>query len=394
MSAANPDAPLTGAAQTIDRQTLTAIIWICFSVASLFVALRLAVRWRQNRSLLADDYCILWAWACLLTMSALQTRQLDALYYTTHLAAGRIPVTAEAGPMTEELTRWQFPIIKLFWTVLWSVKASFMALFYRLVRPFAVRRRLWYCVAVFASLAYVGCWLASTLTCSPPSDYFRAGKCNSPHEIWMQTFNVLYSTAVDIASDLMIMALPLTVLPSLQLDARRKVGLGVAFSLAVIIICVAVVRMTQIVRGGTVDLVGLAIWGAVETATAVVVGSLPPLKALLTRGVRKYHSSAKKPSQRYYAGGGHGSVPGTTAGGAGGGGGVGGGGYGPDTRSRSVMVTESIPLDDMHRSSQMDGRIYVQRTYETHVEHDNSSREGDDDDEAAIVKGKTKAWAA
>ncbi|TIC91890.1 hypothetical protein CH35J_010859 [Colletotrichum higginsianum] len=205
----------------------------------------------------------------------------------------------------------------------------------------------------------------------------------------MQTFNVLYSTAVDIASDLMIMALPLTVLPSLQLDARRKVGLGVAFSLAVIIICVAVVRMTQIVRGGTVDLVGLAIWGAVETATAVVVGSLPPLKALLTRGVRKYHSSAKKPSQRYYAGGGHGSVPGTTAGGAGG-----GGGYGPDTRSRSVMVTESIPLDDMHRSSQMDGRIYVQRTYETHVEHDNSSREGDDDDEAAIVKGKTKAWAA
>ncbi|GKT51421.1 uncharacterized protein ColSpa_11602 [Colletotrichum spaethianum] len=310
-------------------------------------------------------------------MTSLQTRQLDALYYTTYLSAGRIPVTTETGVKTEDLTRWQFPIIKLFWTILWSVKASFMAVFYRLVKPFTVRRRLWYCVAVFAFLAYIGCWLASALTCSPPSDYFKAGKCNTPHEVWMQTFNVIYSTTVDIASDLMIMVLPITVLPSLQLDKKKKVGLGLAFSLAIIIICVAIVRMTQVIQGKTVDLVGLAIWGAVETATAVVVGSLPPLKALLTRGVKKYHSSQKKTTQRY---GGQKSQPGAMS------------SYGPNTTSRSVMVTESIPLDDLHRSGQMDGRVYVQKTYETHVEQDYSSRE--DNDEVAIVKGQAKAWAA
>ncbi|KZL79571.1 hypothetical protein CI238_07244 [Colletotrichum incanum] len=375
-AAANTDLPLTGAAQSINRQTLTAIIWICFSVASLFVALRLTVRWRQNHSFLADDYWIIWAWMCLLTMASLQTRQLDALYYTTYLSAGRIQVTAETVAKTEDLTRWQFPIIKLFWTVLWSVKASFMAVFYRLVKPFTVRRRLWYCIAAFAFLAYIGCWLASTLTCSPPSDYFQAGKCNSPHEIWMQTFNVIYSTTVDIASDLLIMALPITVLPSLQLDRKKKIGLGLAFSLAIIIICVAIVRMTQVIRGETVDLVGLAIWGAVETATAVVVGSLPPLKALLTRRVKKYHTSTKRNTQRY---GGQKSQPATMS------------SYGPNTTSRSVMVTESIPLDDLHRSNQMNGRIYVQKTYETHFEHDNSSREYDD--EATIVKGQTNAGA-
>ncbi|GKT68585.1 hypothetical protein ColTof4_01008 [Colletotrichum tofieldiae] len=65
--------------------------------------------------------------------------------------------------------------------------------------------------------------------------------------------------------------------------------------------------------------------------------------------------------------------------------------YGPNPTSRSAMVTESIPLDDLHRSNQMNGRIYVQKTYETHVELDNSSR--DDDDEAAIVRAQTKAWA-
>ncbi|OLN95492.1 hypothetical protein CCHL11_05179 [Colletotrichum chlorophyti] len=373
---ANPDAPLTGAARSVDQHSLTAIIWICFSVATLFVSLRLAVRWRQNRSFLADDYWIIWAWMCLLTMASIQTKQLDALFYTTYLSAGRIPVSAETVHMTEELTRWQFPIIKLFWTVLWSVKASFMAVFFRLVKPFTVRRRLWYFVAGFALVAYIGCWLASTLTCSPPSDYFKAGKCNKPHELWMQTFNVLYSTSVDVTTDVMIMALPLTVLPSLQLDKKKKIGLGVAFSLALIIICVAIVRMTQVINGEVVDLVGLAIWGAVETATAVVVGSLPPLKALLSRRMKQYHSSAKPTGQKYGHGTDKAGLPST---------------YGPNTASRTVMVTESIPLDDMHRSQQLNGRIYVQRTYETHVENDASSR--DDDDEVAIVKDRGPGWA-
>ncbi|KAK1998391.1 hypothetical protein LX36DRAFT_710897 [Colletotrichum falcatum] len=322
-AAADPDAPLTGAAQSI-----------YFSIATLFVALRLAVRRRQNRHFLADDYCIVWAWMCLVTMAGLQTRQLDALYYTTYLTAGRIPVGAETAARTEDLTRWQFPIIKLFWTVLWSVKASFMAVFYRLVKPSPVRRILWYCVAVFATLAYVGCWVASTLSCSPPSDYFKAGS-------------------------------------------------QFAFSLAVVVICVAVVRMTQVLRGQHVDLVGLAVWGAVETATAVVVGSLLPLKSFLARGVASYHSSASK-------GGGGGSsskrrgIRQSQPGGA--------GTYVPDTTSRSVVVTQSIPLDDLHRSRQTNGRIYVQTTYETHTAREDSSR--DDNDEAAIVRSQANSWPA
>lgn len=184
----------------------------------------------------------------------------------------------------------------------------------------------------------------------------------------MQRFNVLYSTTVDITTDLMIMALPIAVLPSLQLDFRRKVGLAVAFSLGIIIITVAVIRMTQVIVGETVDLVGLAIWGAIETATAVIVGSLPPLKALLSRGVKKYGSNKRSA----YA---NGPSKGTA-----------GNGYGPSSVSRTVMVAESIPLDDMHRSSQKDGGIYVSRTYETRSEEcDSSSRE---DDEVGIVKGR------
>ncbi|KAF4964304.1 hypothetical protein FSARC_7749 [Fusarium sarcochroum] len=340
----DPDAPLTGASRSVDRHGLVIIIWVCFTVATLFVSLRLFVRWRQNRRFLADDYWITWAWLCTLTMAILQTQQMESLWYMTYIIAGRIAIDPkEVVAQRKELVRWQFPIIKMFWIVLWSVKASFMSLFYRLVRPFTIILRCWYCVAVFTALALI-------------------------------SFNVIYSTTVDITTDLMIMALPIAVLPSLQLDKKKKIGLGIAFSLGIIIICVAIVRMSQVIVGNKVDLVGLAIWGAVETATALIVGSMPALKSLLTRGVKKYASSRSgrtdptaydsRSSQRRR---GHGSA----------------------MTPRAIVISDCIPLDDIHHSGQVDGGIYVQTTFETATERDDYSSRGDDD-EAAIVKGTIK----
>ncbi|KAM0192386.1 hypothetical protein ACHAPI_008333, partial [Fusarium lateritium] len=193
-------------------------------------------------------------------------------------------------------------------------------------------------------------------------------------EKWRQSFNVIFSTAVDISSDLMIMALPIAVLPSLQLDKKKKIGLGVAFSLGIIIICVATIRMSQVVVGDKVDLVGLAIWGAVETATALVVGSLPALKGLLSRGIKKYTTSRSgrtdptdydsRNSQRRR-------------------------GQGSAMTPRAIMVSDCIPLDDMHQSDQVDGGIYVHKTFDMAMERDETSSR-DEDDETAIVKPRVK----
>ncbi|KAM0211133.1 hypothetical protein ACHAPQ_010158 [Fusarium lateritium] len=323
----NPSAPFTGTARSVDRRGLVIIIWVCFTVATLFVSLRLFVRWRQNRRLLADDYWIIWAWTCTLTMAILQTEQMDSLWYMTQLQNGRLAYDPkELVRQRTELSKWQFPIIKMFWIVL-----------------------------------------------CPPSRYFNSG-CDTPQEKWRQSFNVIFSTAVDISSDLMIMALPIAVLPSLQLDKKKKIGLGVAFSLGIIIICVATIRMSQVVVGDKVDLVGLAIWGAVETATALVVGSLPALKGLLSRGIKKYTTSRSgrtdptdydsRNSQRRR-------------------------GQGSAMTPRAIMVSDCIPLDDMHQSDQVDGGIYVHKTFDMAMERDETSSR-DEDDEVAIVKPRVK----
>ena len=161
------------------------------------------------------------------------------------------------------------------------------------------------------------------------------------------------------------MALPIASLPALQLDNRKKVGLGVVFALGAVIICVSVVRMTQVVVKDAVDLVGLALWSAVETSTALVVGSLPPLKSFLVRGVRKY--SSKMSNGKIYPADGTSGQSGTR-------------------QSRAVIVSESIPLDERHESCHADGGIYVQKTIATSSIHDRPGR----DDEAEVMGLETR----
>lgn len=365
----HPNGPLSGTASHVNRRGLVAVIWVCFSVSTAFLIARLSVRLSTRRKLLADDIWMILAGLSMLTMCILQTVQQDSLWFVLELAAGRIKADdSTTTRQFEQLARWQFPIIKLFWITLWSVKASFLAIFFRIVQPFYVRRRLWYGAAIFVSLAFLGCVLSSILTCNPVSDYFRAGKCISAADLNRQRFNLVFSTVVDIVSDIIILCIPLMVVASLQLDNRKKIGLAVVFTLGLLVICMSVIRLTQGITGDVIDLVGLTVWGAVETAIAVIVGSLPALSGLVTRRYGKYGHSQQGPDDSR----------GRTAEDS----------YSLGSKSRTVMLAECIPLDDNHRSAQLNGRIYVQRMFETHVVENDASSKGSDKDVAVV---KTRA---
>ncbi|KAJ0298690.1 hypothetical protein COL516b_009775 [Colletotrichum fioriniae] len=314
----DPNAPLFGVAHNVSRPALTAYTWANVATSYIFLSLRLLVRWRRNRHLLRDDVWMVFAWVCLLTMAVLQMQQMDSLWYVVELEAGRfVPASEEEAELRlEQWLRWSYALTYLFWTGLFAVKAR---------------------------------------------------KCLSPKEVYFYRFSIFFSTAADVFTDLLIMSLPIAVLPSLQLDFRKKFGLAVAFCLALITILTAIVRMTQVLKGKTVDMVGLAVWSLTELGTAIIVGSLPPLKALLTRGMRKYNGSRTNRNKSYINCRGE---PGNT--------------YGPNNTSRSVMVAESIPLDDRHRSEQFDGGIYVQKTCEVRVE--GASKRTNDEEEGVVTK--------
>lgn len=97
--------------------------------------------------------------------------------------------------------------------------------------------------------------------------------------------SISYSTAVDVLTDLMIMALPIGLLPSLQVNRQQKIGLAGIFCVGFIVIAAALLRLSQIVGQARSDPVGLAVWGLVESSISVVVGTLPALKTFFGRAL-------------------------------------------------------------------------------------------------------------
>lgn len=167
---------LTGTAKGLSQNGLIAVQWVGAATAGCFLSLRCYARWREAGRLFWDDYWMLAAYVILIANAVLQTLQAPSLYYMVYLLNGLVPVDEKTPILGLEYAKYEFVIIGLFWTVLWCVKGSFLALYYRLLEGQRVYRRIWYGCVVFIILAYIGCWIASIWTCHPPSTYFEFGK--------------------------------------------------------------------------------------------------------------------------------------------------------------------------------------------------------------------------
>lgn len=187
---------------TLRHAVLLAIIWSCFGGALLIVTGRTAVRLKIAKRPSAEDYWVLFALAALLALCVLETIQLPSLYYMTAVLEGKVAFSMSMITYSETYLRYQFPITCLYWTVLWSIKAGFLALYFKLFKELTIYRRVWYGLAVFTLLAYAACWASLAVSCGTLDNFFRFNQCSSEQSIWMSNFNVYLSTSVDVFTDL------------------------------------------------------------------------------------------------------------------------------------------------------------------------------------------------
>ncbi|MCJ1277129.1 hypothetical protein MMC21_004939 [Puttea exsequens] len=281
-------AGLQGIGRHLGPGGLIALTWAATAFAAAFVAARTYIRLTRVGGLAWDDYWIYLAWTILGVNSVLQTMQAESLYYLDKYASGLVPADERLVREGGKYVRYEFVIIAFFWTVLWGVKASFLALYWKLFEKQAVYRRWWIAVTAVAFGAYVGCWVASALNCHPASAYFEFGKCTKASDRTGSLISVSYSTTVDVLTDLMIMLLPLHMLWKVRLTLRQKLGLAVVFLLAGITMIVAITRAAQISRKTFSDGVLLAVWGIIESTVSVIIGCLPPFKAIFRPRAASY----------------------------------------------------------------------------------------------------------
>ena len=260
---------------SVSHQNLLILIWTCFSCALLVVSLRGFVRWKLMGSHrpTADDCWTLLALTSLLALCILDTLQLPSLYYITAVLQGSIPLSEELIYHTQRHLRFQFPIVVLFWTVLWSVKAAFLALYFRLFVDLTFYRRVWYFLAVFTLLAYGGCITTLALSCGPNiSNFFGFATCATPEHVWASNFSVYFSTIIDVFTDLCIMAMPLRLIYSVKVTWSQRLGLVTVFGLGFVMIAFAIVRANQVlVAKQFVNLTLLMVWSTLAASICKLI---------------------------------------------------------------------------------------------------------------------------
>ncbi|KAB8237011.1 uncharacterized protein BDW43DRAFT_308023 [Aspergillus alliaceus] len=178
---------------------LSGITWTGVAPGIAFIATRTAIRLRKMKRLLADGY-------------------FERTYNNNTIACDTFISNSS--------------FVGLFWTVLWAIKGSFLALFWMISDGLPTHRRACSGIALFAFLANVS---------------------------------------------------PLRLLQKAKINKHQKLGLAVVFCVGFIIIATAIVRAIEITGKSYSDQVGLAVWSIAESSISVIVGCLPPFKSFISK---------------------------------------------------------------------------------------------------------------
>ncbi|ERS99625.1 uncharacterized protein SPSK_09221 [Sporothrix schenckii 1099-18] len=262
---------------------------------------RLAVNGQWWHEIRMEDIWLLLSYLFFVTVSVLYLYIVPAFFRLTLLGEGLIEPYATATEDALFIQKGLFAASACLWFCLWSAKFSLLCMYKKLFDKLAQYNRLWWALVIFSTLALVGCIVTLFEACENMTAWFSVGACVSQRDIVHAAISMWYGYAVDLLTDLLIMALPLRLLIGLQMPLSRKISISCLFCLGFVCIIASTIRVTQINNGTRQPTVPwLALWGTVESATAVVIANSPNLY----RTIKRQTSRAK-----YY--GGHGSYENT-----------------------------------------------------------------------------------
>jgi hypothetical protein len=167
----------------VDQSDLLVVSWSLFGIAAIFFFLRIGVRLRYSKTLYWDDGFACFAIICLLAHVVVFTVMAPDMFLTLKLEklAGNkkrqtappdmvgMPDMSQMAQISARITRYlkmQFAETFLFWTCLWSVKASFLAFFKRLTNNLKAHIVAWWIIVAITALAFAGCVISYPISCN------------------------------------------------------------------------------------------------------------------------------------------------------------------------------------------------------------------------------------
>lgn len=245
-----------------------------------------------------------------------------------------------------------FYIIEVLYFALVSfLKMSLLLFFLRIFPTPIVRRLLWGTIAfnVTFGLTFI---FVGIFQCQPISYYWQ--KWDGEHEGTCMNINAVgwANAAISIALDIWMLAIPLSQLKSLNLHWKKKVGVGIMFSVGTFVTIVSILRLQSLVSFATStnltwDQYDVSNWSTIEINVGIICACLPTLRLILVRMFPRQLATTKYSGNKYYANQGKST---------------------PRSRSRTVGDDESASGSDPNRT------IVCQTTFE--VEYGENDKGG------------------
>jgi hypothetical protein len=166
-------------------------------------------------------------------------------------------------------------------------KISALYLFVRLFRP---RPFLLATYTTMGFLVVAGLWmtLSGFFFCAPihyfwdVSDEVRSDHCLPEGPVWFT------NAGIQIATDIIILILPMPLLWKLQMPRRQKFGVVAVFGLGIVVIATSSARLSQLsimvrAKDFTKTNAQAVLWSSLEANISIICACLPPLHPLLSR---------------------------------------------------------------------------------------------------------------
>ncbi|KAJ4003976.1 hypothetical protein NW752_010938 [Fusarium irregulare] len=208
----------------------------------------------------------------------------------------------------------------LYFTLQTFLKLAMIAFFLRIFPTRGVRRAL-YATAAFNCLYGLVYIFIAVFQCQPINLFWNrwqhkdvAGKClNINYMTWS-------SGAFTVALDIWILSIPLSQLKKLNLDWKKKIGVGIMFSVGLFVTIVSILRLITTIKftagdganNATWEYVEFDVWSTIEIATGVVCACLPSLRLLLVRIFPKLGGSSARNYYQHDSGNSNKAEPGCT----------------------------------------------------------------------------------
>ncbi|ORY59185.1 uncharacterized protein BCR38DRAFT_498924 [Pseudomassariella vexata] len=262
-------------------------------VCPFLVATRFWSRVKQGGRVGPDDYIILVSLMCSLASSAI-------MLASCHYGYGKHIVTLTGYERAEAL--------KLFWACQITYKAcinltkiSILLLYLRIFA--AIRWFRWICIfmAIATAIYCVASIVATIVQCTPIA--YAWDKTIQNGQVNVNNLQFWYANAgFSIATDVIILLLPMPLVYTLQIPRIQKVALAFVFMLGVFVVITSCLRVTSIdmqakTTDKTYDIVS-TMWTIIEMNVAIVCACLPQIRPLIVKLFPKLMSGSFSPRDR------------------------------------------------------------------------------------------------